>query len=78
MPSKLKLRNNQTVQNVYMWMQQEYDLSEGDIFTFPTVDIILLGTLDWHRSGLGDACQSGKMATTAEFIFVPVQNFASA
>ena len=22
LPSKLKLRNNQTVQNVYMWMQQ--------------------------------------------------------
>ena len=32
-PPKLTLRNNQYVQNVYMWMQQEYSQIRRAIFT---------------------------------------------
>ena len=30
---------NYTVWNIYMWMQQQYDISDRDIFMFPTVDV---------------------------------------
>ena len=49
------LCNNQTVRKVLV----------RAIFTFPTVDI---GT--WQRPSLGDACQSGKMATLLNSLFL--------
>ena len=42
LPSKLKLRNNQTARNVYMWMQQ-LDFQKV-IFTFPTIDVCRPGS----------------------------------
>ena len=43
LPSKVKLRNNQTERNVYMWMQRYNNaiFSDKVIFTFPTVDVCL-------------------------------------
>ena len=31
------------------------------------------GTLTWHRSGIGDACQSGKMATWLRSLFFVIK-----
>ena len=37
LPSRIKLRNNRPVRNVYKWMQQQYDISERAIVTFPVI-----------------------------------------
>ena len=50
-----------------------YDLSQGAMFTFHTVNVYTPNALAWQQPGLGAACQSGKMAT----LFFVFQMFAS-
>ena len=67
-PSKLNLRNNQTVRNV-CGCNNNAIFSERTIFTFPTGDLYRAGTLVWQRRSLHDSCQSGKMAALLNSLF---------
>ena len=65
-PSKLKLGNNQTVLNVYIYGCNNNTLfSEITIFTFPTVGVALMIHATW------------KDGSTVEFIIFRVQAFLS-
>ena len=61
LPSKVKLCNNQTVRNVYMWMQQWCDL-----FRQSNIHVSyrhrIPATIIWPRQSLGGGCQSSEMA----------------
>ena len=69
--SKVRLRNNQTARNVYMWMQKLCDLFRQSYFhvsyrrRIPT-------TLIWPRQSLGSSRQNTEMATllnSISFVF---------
>ena len=59
---------SKTVRNVYKWMQQEHNVSQKCYFHV-SYRRRMPGSLTWQRSGLGDACQSGKMAPLLNSLF---------
>ena len=56
-----------TVRNVYMWMQQKYDLFKKSYFN-ASYRRCMPRMLAWRRAGLDHACQSDNMAKDGEII----------
>ena len=71
LPSNVKLRNNQTEQNVYMWMQQYCDLFRQSNFHV-SYRRRMSATLNLPRQSTGGACHSIEMAAllnSLSFVF---------
>ena len=61
LPSKVKLCNNQTVRNVYVWMQQLCDILRQSNFQV-SYRRHMPATLNWPRQNIGGACQRSEVA----------------
>ena len=77
LPPNVKLRNNQTERNVYMWMQQKCNIFRQSNFHV-SYRRRMSAAINWTRQSIGGACQSSEMAAllnslsfVIKYLFLP-------